>query len=374
MRCVLLLAGVLCASACAWGPGMYMDEDAFRRRQAEQADAGTEVAYDIVPIDAELLGRQLTALHQMRLEPKKDPLAEVAADYQYRVAAHDVLSVIVWDHPELTIPAGEFRSPEASGHPVSSDGTMFYPHVGVVQVAGKTLPEIRELLTQRLANVIERPQLDVRVAGFRGQKVQVTGEVLAPSSIPITDVPPRMQDAISQARGLTQEADLRNVTLTRGGKTFTLDMQALYEQGDVSQNWLLQDGDIIHVPDRSRNKVFILGEVRKPSSRLMVKGRMTLAEAIGDTEGFDPVSSNPAKVYVIRGNFDRPTIYKLDASSPDALLLATQFQLQPQDVVFVSPHNLTRWNRIITQIQPTVQMLWQAIDIGNRAILYQSPP
>jgi polysaccharide export outer membrane protein len=183
----------------------------------------------------------------------------------------------------------------------------------------------------------------------------------------------RVQDAISQARGLTPEADLRGVTLNRGGKAFTLDLQALYEQGDVSQNWLLQDGDILHVPDRSRNKVFVLGEVRKPSSRVMVKGRMTLAEAIGDSEGFDPVSSNPAKLYVIRGSFDRPTIYKLDAESPDALLLATQFQLQPHDVVFVSAHNLTRWNRIISQIQPTVQLLWQAMDIGDRAVILQSP-
>jgi polysaccharide export outer membrane protein len=373
MRRVLLLAGVLCASACAWGPGMHMDEDAFRERYAGQADAGTDDAFEIVPINAELLRKQQAARAQTRPAPRQDPLAATAADYNYRVTPHDVLSVIVWDHPELTIPAGEFRSPEATGHPVAADGTMFFPHVGVIPVAGKTLREIRELLTQRLTHVIERPQLDVRVVGFRGQKVQVTGEVVAPGSIPITDVPLRVQDAISQARGPGPEADLRAVTLTRGGKTVTLDVQALYEQGDISQNWLLQDGDILHVSDRRRNKVFVLGEVRRPSSRVMVKGRMTLAEAIGDSEGFDPVSSNPAKVYVIRGSFDRPTIYKLDAQSPDALLLATQFQLQPHDVVFVSAYNLTRWNRIITQIQPTVQMLWQAIDIGDRAVILPSP-
>jgi polysaccharide export outer membrane protein len=352
---------------------MHMDEGAFRDRYAGKADAGTGDAYEIIPIDAALLGRQQAMRQETRPTPRKDPLAEVAADYDYRVTAHDVLSVIVWDHPELTIPAGEFRSAEATGHPVAADGTMFYPHAGVIPVAGKTLREIRELLSQRLASVIERPQLDVRVVGFRGQKVQVTGEVASPSSIPITDVPLRVQDAISQARGTTPEADLRGVTLSRGDKTFILDLQALYEQGDTSQNWLLQDGDILNVPDRSRNKVFILGEVRKPSSRVMAKGRMTLAEAIGDSEGFDPVSSNPARIYVIRGSFERPTIYKLDARSPDALLLATQFQLQPHDVVFVSAHNLTRWNRIISQIQPTVQLLWQAIDMGNRAIILPPP-
>jgi polysaccharide biosynthesis/export protein len=244
---------------------------------------------------------------------------------------------------------------------------MFFPYVGEVEVAGKTLKEVRRLLTQRLTHVIERPQLDVRVAGFRGQKVQVTGEVTQPSTLPITDVPLRVQDALSQARGTTVEADLRNVTLTRAGKVFSLDLQSLYEDGDTTQNWLLQDGDVVHVPDRSRNKVFVLGEVRKPSSRVMVKGRMTLAEAIGDTEGFDPVTSNPAKVYVIRGSFQRPLIFRLDASSPDALLLATHFELEPRDVVFVSAHNLTRWNRIISQIEPTVRLLYETAIVGDLA-------
>ncbi|MBF5043458.1 sugar ABC transporter substrate-binding protein [Aggregicoccus sp. 17bor-14] len=365
MRGILLLAGSLCLSACAWGPGMYMDEEGYREKHAVK-DQPKEEQIQVVPIDAKLLARQFEQMQKERVKPKRDPLAQRAVDYDYRVMPHDVLSVTVWDHPELTIPAGEFRSPEATGYAVASDGTMFFPHVGEVEVAGKTLQEVRRLLTQRLTYVIERPQLDVRVAGFRGQKVQVTGEVVAPATIPITDVPLRVQDALSQAKGTTQEADLRNVTLTRGGQVFLLDMQSLYEDGDISQNWLLQDGDVLHVPDRSRNKVFVLGEVRAPRSRVMVKGRMTLAEAIGDSEGFDPVTSNPAKVYVIRGSWERPTVFKLDAGSPDALLLATHFELKPRDVVFVSPHNLTRWNRIISQIQPTVQLLYQSVDLVNR--------
>jgi polysaccharide biosynthesis/export protein len=366
MRCSLLLAGGLCVSACALGPGMNMDESGYRERNAGKRTSA-EGTFQIVPIDAPLLARQLAAQRSARVQPKRDPLAARAEDYDYRITPHDVLSVTVWDHPELTIPAGEFRAAEDAGYAVASDGTIFFPHVGEVEVAGKTLKEVRQLLTQRLAYVIERPQLDVRVAGFRGQRVQVTGEVVGPATLPITDVPLRVQDALSQARGTTVEADLRNVTLTRAGRVFKLDMQALYEDGDTSQNWLLQDGDVLHVPDRSRNKVFVLGEVRQPQSRVMVKGRMTLAEAIGDSAGFDPVTSNPAKVYVIRGSFERPVIFKLDAGSPDALLLATHFELQPRDVVFVSAHNLTRWNRIISQIQPTVQLLWQSVDLANRA-------
>ncbi|MBF5042760.1 polysaccharide biosynthesis/export family protein [Simulacricoccus sp. 17bor-14] len=366
-----LLGVLLLCSSCALGPGMRMDETALRERTQDERE-GAEPNVTLVPITPAVLAQQLRE-RQQQLVPNPDPLGNLAATYEYHVAPRDVLSVTVWDHPELTIPAGEFRPAEATGHPVNADGSLFYPYVGVVQVAGKTLPELRTLLTERLGKVLQKPQLDVRVAAFRGYKVQVTGDVVAPSTLPITDVPMRALDALAQARGPTPEADLSNVVLSRDGKTYTLNLQATNEQGATSQNWLLKDGDILFVPDRSRNKIFVLGEVRRPSSRLMVKGRMSLAEAIGDTEGFDPVTSNPGKVYVIRGDFQRPTVYKLDASSADAMLLAVQFQLKPHDVVYVSAHNLTRWNRIISQLLPTVQLLWQSFDLTNRAGIIPTP-
>ena len=76
---------------------------------------------------------------------------------------------------------------------------------------------------------------------------------------------------------------------------------------------MLQDGDVVHVPSREENKVFVLGEVRRPASKVMARGRMSLAEAIGDSEGFDPVTSNPGGVYVFRGRFEAPRVYRLDA-------------------------------------------------------------
>jgi polysaccharide biosynthesis/export protein len=54
-----------------------------------------------------------------------------------------------------------------------------------VQVAGRTVEEVRQLLTEQIARTIAKPQIDVRVAGFRGKGVQVTGEVVAPSTVPI---------------------------------------------------------------------------------------------------------------------------------------------------------------------------------------------
>jgi polysaccharide export outer membrane protein len=182
----------------------------------------------------------------------------------------------------------------------------------------------------------------------------------------------RVQDALAQAKGIGPEADLSRVTLTRAGRAYELDLQSLHERGNLSPNWLLTDGDVVHVPDRSRNKVFVMGEVKRQSSRPMVKGRMTLAEALGDADGLDQTTANGV-VYVIRGPYEKPTVYRLDASSPDALLLAVQFPLRPADVVFVSQSALTRWNRVMGLILPTVQALWQTSDISlrTRAVIVQ---
>jgi polysaccharide biosynthesis/export protein len=366
-------------TGCALAPGMRMDEEAAVRRGRETSK---NPEFKVVPVTQTLVQRLVEERGHPRA-PLTDPLADEAAHYHYRVAPYDVLQVIVWDHPELTAPTGQFRSPEENGNQVHADGTMFYPYVGAVPVAGKTVEEVRQILTERIARAITRPQIDVRVAAFRGKKVQVTGEVVAPSTIPITDVPLRVQDALALAKGFTSESDFSRVTLSRGGATFELDLQALYERGDTSQNWLLQDGDVLNVPDRSRNKVFVIGEVRAPQSRIMVRGRMTLAEALTDMTGIapgvsqvassgtvvnwlDPTAANPAKIYVIRGSYDAPQIYHLDASSPDAILLATEFPLQPRDVVFVSTYELSRFNRVITQILPTIQGIWQTYDIIQR--------
>ncbi|MGC3996839.1 MAG: NAD-dependent epimerase/dehydratase family protein [Anaeromyxobacter sp.] len=351
MRRALLAAASLLTSGCFLAPGMQMDAG---QAMSRARDTTGNRHLDVRTIDAGVirkLAEEAALPPQQRLE---DPLMSVARTYRYTIAPYDVLQVIVWDHPELTAPTGQFRSPEENGNAVDADGSVFYPYVGTLEVAGKTVSEVRRMITERLTRVVPNPQVDVKVAAFRGKRVQVTGEVTAPSTIAITDVPMRVQDALAASKGFTPEADFARVTLSRRGQVFSLDLQSLYEGGDQTQNWLLQDGDVVHVPDRSRNKVFVLGEVKQPQSRLMTRGRMTLAEALIDapTGGFDPLASDVAHIFVIRGDYQAPSIYRLDASSPDALLLASQFPLRPRDVVFVSTYGLTRWDRVIRQNPP----------------------
>jgi polysaccharide export outer membrane protein len=351
------------------GPGQRMDVIAASEPGTSAADIRERA--DVYSINA----RTLTNLRQNEkaAEAAKTTARPAAfqaydAPYAYLVGPQDELRITVFEHPELSNPAGTAN--ELSGRVVNSDGKIFFPYVGAVQAAGRTVQEIQQTITQGLRNVIRNPQVDVSVFRFRSQRVVVSGEVRTPGVVAITDVPPTLGELISAAGGLTPEADLANVTVTRGPQTVTADLYRYFYNGEQAQNLRLQTGDIINVPDRRYNKVFVLGEVGRPNavvatntvvtgagSVIMPRGRYSLTEALGDVGGINPLSANAGQIYVIRGNGAKPQIFHLDASTPDAMVMADQFNLHRRDVIFVDSVPVVRWSRIVSNILPTADFL-----------------
>jgi polysaccharide export outer membrane protein len=224
-----------------------------------------------------------------------------------------------------------------------------------VQAAGRTVASIRKELAERLSSVLTEPQVDVSVLKYRGRKAYAVGEFKQPGPLPITDVPLRVTDLVTQAGGLTENADRREAVLTHQGQTRRIDLDALYRLGDLSQNVLLQDGDTLNVPQTRYNKVYVMGEVDKPQSLLLPTGAYSLSEALSDAGGLNQTTANGSQVYVMRaGPGGRPQVWHLNANSPDALVLADGFELQARDVVFVDAAAVTRWARVINQMLPTL--------------------
>lgn len=382
----LVFLAVSALTACTIIPGQHMSP--FSRKSSVEMPIAEDnetilKRLDIKTIDAKLIIELEQDFSNRSLSP--DNVANHYFNYrigaktikgvpvedepynQYRVGPRDILNITVWDHPELTIPAGQFRSAESAGNVVGEDGNFFYPYVGVIQAAGKTVEEIRDELSRKLSKYIENVQLDVRVAAYRSQRVYVVGEVAQPGIQLVRDIPLTVLEAINNAGGVKDGADQRSITLTRNDQTYSINLLSLYEGGDTSQNVLLQHGDVLNVPDSAFNKVFVLGETNfnisggggsiRSRSILMNKGRMTLTEALSDGGSFNQETSDPARVFVFRGGLGKPEIYHLNAKSPDALLLADRFPLQPRDVIYVDRAEGIRWNQIISQIQPTVNLL-----------------
>lgn len=357
---MLLLGGL---GGCAIVPGTHtydMRQQSSVMLPVGKMDDVAPANVKVKPINAELIIEQEKAL---RANSSAQSAANTGAQIpetvmaDYKIGPGDILNITIWDHPELTIPAGSFRTAEQTGNLVAEDGTIFYPYVGSLKVAGMTPREVRVVLAQRLSKAIEKPQVDVRVIAYRSKRAYVVGEVGKPGQQEITDVPMTILDAVNRAGGFTKDADHSQVLLTRANTTWRIDLQALYEEGVVSQNILLQPNDIVNVPDRSTNKVFVLGEVQKPGSYFMNKKRITLAEALADAGYVNQQTSAPNWIFVMRGQADQPELFHLDSKSPDALLLADRFPLRPRDIIYVDAADVARWNRVISNILPTATLL-----------------
>ena len=341
-------------SACAIAPGMTMSEPA-------EVPEGQVVR--ITPITLETLN-SMEAAAETKVRQVTDEFSTTPQGYV--IGNGDVLQIIVWDHPELTIPAGQFRDAETSGQQVSDDGYLYYPYVGMVRAAGMNVAALRDVLTTKLSTYIQDPQLDVRVVGFRSKRVYVVGEVNTPGVLPLNDVPLTIADAISLSGGLTENAHKSGVNISRNGKVFEIDLKALYDHADSSQNLTLQHGDIVNVLDRSQQKVFVMGEVKSPGSVDIINGRLSLAGALGEVGGVNQNSADSGAIYVVRGsNKDRPEIFHLDARYATGLLLAERFELGAQDVIFVDSAGVSQWNRVITQLLPSISVLGIANSLGT---------
>ncbi|WP_300450049.1 polysaccharide biosynthesis/export family protein [Accumulibacter sp.] len=371
IRQIVVLFGVSALVGCSIVPGnlSYSSRDESDvRLPVQQGDALVPANVRIKPITAELIidlfkavrppsgdgTSGATSATKTNLRPGEDKLKPAP---EYRLGPGDIISIIVWDHPELTIPAGSFRTAEQAGTVVADDGTIFFPYAGVLKVQGKTTSEVRTLLSAKLAKYIEKVQLDVRMVAFRSQQVYVVGEVAKPGIQQVTDVPMTVLEAVNRAGGFTPEADHSRVLLTRRGTTYLVDIQAMYDYGATEQNALLEQGDIVNVSDRSYNKIFVLGEVAKPGSLVMNKKRSTLAEALSDAGYINQNTADPRWIYVMRGNTDTPEVFHLDSRLPDAMLLADRFPLRPRDIVYVDAAAVVRWQRVIANILPTATML-----------------
>jgi polysaccharide biosynthesis/export protein len=254
---------------------------------------------------------------------------------EYTIGPGDVLKITVWGHEDLS-----------KDYPVTLDGRVPFPLIGSVQAAGLTTSE----LARRLRDLLEKdylvnPQVIVAVRDYLSTKVHVMGEAEKPGLFYLTG-PTTLLEILSKAGGLSRTAgkDLVLVRTETGKETGTpgvtsstvllrLDLRKI-QAGDVKENILLQNGDMMFVPKGSA--FFVLGEVTKAGTFALDKETSVL-EAITLAGGFNGTAA-PSGVKVLRRAPDgKQETISLDLSG--AVPKDKGFRVEDGDTVLVPKGN-----------------------------------
>lgn len=269
----------------------------------------------------------------------------------YRLGPQDILNIFVAQHPEMSSQRVEMG--QISGSKIQADGNVYLPVLGAIPAAGRTIVEFRQLLMQTAAKFISDPQVAVEVLEFRSQKYFVLGKVQNPGAFPVDGVV-TLLEGVGLAGGPLENANLEGAHVLRKGRLLPINLAAIMLRGDVRRNVRLEAGDVVYLPDSADQKVYVLGEVAKPSAVPIIRNRITLAEALAQAGG--PITARGRKeIAVLRGGFDQPVVYAIDLET--ALLYDEQISLRPGDRVVVAPTGLSTASRYMNQILPFLRGL-----------------
>jgi polysaccharide export outer membrane protein len=253
--------------------------------------------------------------------------AAAAGAPDYVVGAPDVLMITVWKQVDLS---GKFE--------VAKDGTITFPLLGRVQVAGKKVPAIEQELRAALADgFVRAPQVTVAIDAFRSQQVFVLGEVKTPGPVPLTGGM-TLIEALVRAGSLSESLG-GEVIVSRlpggaagrpilPGAVGAMEVQRVdlrdLRAGKMAQNIPLQNGDTVFVT--RAETVFIEGQVGTPGVFVMEKG-MTVLRLISLAGGATAIGApNRARVRrIVDGKVTNERVKLTDLVEPgDTIIIPTR--------------------------------------------------
>ncbi|MDO6590386.1 sugar transporter [Loktanella sp. D2R18] len=340
-----------------------------------------------------------------RIPPQVDP-------EPYKIGIGDIVRLTT--QPETNRDTSSAPPDEKATYTVQDDGMISIPAVGRVMLLDLTLAQAEARLFESFVSARIDPTFSLEMAEFHAQSVVIGGAVAAPVSIPITLTPIYLDEAISRAGGVAvSDGTDVSIRIYRGGSLYQLLLSEYLTTPEFHKIRLL-GGDSIYIDTEfsleraqvyfeqqitlaqtrnqaraqavaaltaelnqrratlavrrtnfqdqlaldavARDDVYLTGEVIAPGRFTLPFGReATLADALFSEGGFTSQTANPAQIYVLRAGYDGAvTAWQLDARNVANLVLATQMNLRPNDIIFIAEQPVTRWHRVVQQMVPSL--------------------
>ena len=175
-------------------------------------------------------------------------LADPEANSNYTLGNLDVILITVMRHPEVS---GEFM--------INNEGKIQYGFVGDIALSGMTKQQVKELLTEKLAEYIISPEVTVTITGYNSKVVYVIGEVGAPGKIFMRGDTITVREALVQAGLPLLSAKLKKgslITPAEDGNAVLkeVNVHKLLIKGDLRENLVMLPGDTLYLPPTMATK------------------------------------------------------------------------------------------------------------------------
>lgn len=228
-----------------------------------------------------------------------------------------------------------------------------------VSVEGLTTDQAAEEISRKISAFFRQPTVDVFVKEYNSKKISILGAMGHVGRGAVLPLMGRttLIEAIARVGGFGSSARTEQIQITRGEKTYTVNMYRYIQEGETPQEVIVDAGDIILIPERAReeeHRVFVLGEVRNPGP-VSYRARMTLAQLVAQVGGWKEEALFE-ETRIIRADPKNPEIIGIDLGRLmlDGNRRIDQF-LKPNDVIYIPRTPIANWNTFLAKLRPTFE-------------------
>ena len=288
---------------------------------------------------------------------------------ELRLTSGDVIRVMISDSAE----DGALFAPLASGGTVfdkvrlNSQGVISLPYVGNLSLRGLTTAQAEARVREQLTKFVSDPQVFISLTGDLGGSVLVAGDVNKPGRYSTLEGPLTLLDVVNLAGGPKLEPYLVDVVVRNGSSV----QRYNYEELLNGLNHPIAANTEV-VLERARKRFVAMGAVSKPGLHDFPSKDPSLLDVLGTISGLNEQKANASGVFVFRLSdgitFDpvtntitskeKPIVFQLNMKDPTSMFVAQQFQVQPDDAIYVT-------NAAVYEFQKLISPIIQVLVLGN---------
>ncbi|WP_303719038.1 polysaccharide biosynthesis/export family protein [Brevundimonas naejangsanensis] len=254
---------------------------------------------------------------------------------------------------------------------VNRNGAVPIPFAGEVNVQGLTPSQASAAVRRALVGKVANPQVIVTIAGNTSNAVTVLGDVRNPGRQPLSSNQDRILDVIAAAGGPSRSLHDIDVRIQRDGRVYTAPLSMVTTE--FNENVRLQRGDQVNLVYKPR-RFSSFGAFNAVARSELPPGPLTLAEALSGVGGLDSNLANARSVLVFR--FERPevaqalgiqqapttrgvpVVYRLNLNEAEGFFIASNFQMQPDDVIYAPRAGAAEMRKFFEFVQSMTRVVY----------------